>query len=144
MEEPASTARTASPEPPSVSHLIGDITRDMSLLARQEVKLAKAEMQHNVHSVGRALGLVVLGAALLTGALMLLLQAAVAALQLEMPVWAASLIVGGIVIVFAVAILLTAKTMLSASSMQPTRTLNELDRDRELVKSQITKEHGPS
>lgn len=41
----------------SVGELLGDVTRDMSTLVRQEVELAKAELREEVSQAGKAGGM---------------------------------------------------------------------------------------
>lgn len=41
----------------SVGELIGDVTRDLSVLMRQEVELAKAELKQEAAKTGRAAGM---------------------------------------------------------------------------------------
>ncbi|MBT0770805.1 phage holin family protein [Kineosporia sp. J2-2] len=62
------TARPAG-DSASVGQLLGDVTRDLSLLVRQEVELAKAELRQSAKESGKGAGL--LGAAGLLGNLAL-------------------------------------------------------------------------
>lgn len=55
---------------PSVGELFGDISRDVSTLIRQEVELAKAELQQSVSRIGKGAGM--LGGAGLAGHFVLL------------------------------------------------------------------------
>ncbi len=52
---------TPSGESPSIGDLLGDITRDLSTLMRQEVELAKAELRQSAKESGKGAGM--LGAA---------------------------------------------------------------------------------
>ena len=54
----------------SIGELLGDVTRDVSVLVRQEVQLAKAELRQEAMSAGKAIGL--FGAAALAGFMVLL------------------------------------------------------------------------
>ena len=130
--------RPADPgQPRPVGELIADVTRDMSLLARQEVRLAKTELQDKVNDAGRAIGLIVLGGAMLSAALLVLLQAIVSGLATEMPRWLAGAIVGGVVLLLALIILGVARSKLSKSNLEPDTTLNQLDKDRAMVKEHV-------
>ncbi len=55
----SSSPETTSPEPGlgSVGELLGDITRDLSTLMRQEVELAKAEVRQSASRAGKGSGL---------------------------------------------------------------------------------------
>ncbi|GAA3623853.1 phage holin family protein [Kineosporia mesophila] len=54
-------APTPTGESPSIGDLLGDITRDLSTLMRQEVELAKAELRQSAKQSGKGAGM--LGAA---------------------------------------------------------------------------------
>src|SRR5437763_7365162 len=64
----------------SVPEIIGDLFAQLTTLLRNEAQLARTEVSDNVASVGRGLGLMVGGAVLLIPALVILLEAGVAAL----------------------------------------------------------------
>jgi hypothetical protein len=70
---PPSRARTdLAPDgsQPSLGAALGDVTRDMSQLVRQEVELAKAELRRDAKQAGRAAGM--FGGIALAGFMMLL------------------------------------------------------------------------
>ncbi|GLY18109.1 phage holin family protein [Kineosporia rhizophila] len=56
---------TPTGETPSIGELLGDITRDLSTLMRQEVELAKAELRQSAKQSGKGAGM--LGAAGVVG-----------------------------------------------------------------------------
>ncbi|MEV6116827.1 phage holin family protein [Streptomyces sp. NPDC052109] len=99
-------ARPAADGHPSTGELVGRAAEQLSLLLRQEVALAKEELAEKGRRAGRGGGL--LGAAGAVGyvGLMALAAAATAALCSVLPVWAAALIVAGVL--FAVAAVLAA------------------------------------
>jgi len=74
-----SGASSLEPEPrheaPSLGERLGDVTRDLSTLMRQEVALAKAELSQSASNAGKGVGMLV-GAAL--GGFFLLLFLSVA------------------------------------------------------------------
>lgn len=51
--QPSSATKTLDVSQTSVGDLLGEITRDMSLLVRQEVELAKAELRQEATRVGQ-------------------------------------------------------------------------------------------
>ena len=68
MTTPYNTgASSIEPEPrsdaPTLGERLGDVTRDLSLLMRQEVALAKAEVSQSASNAGKGIGMLV-GAAL--------------------------------------------------------------------------------
>ena len=75
MSTPGDTGYTARGEPEprslsSVGELLGDVTRDLSTLMRQEVVLAKAELRESAQRAGKGAGM--LGGAGLAGWFVLL------------------------------------------------------------------------
>ena len=72
---PESSAEVGRVDPPSIGARLGDVTRDLSTLMRQEVALAKAELKQSGAQAGKGVGLLA-GAAL--GGFFLLLFASVA------------------------------------------------------------------
>ncbi len=61
MSDPYAAARAE--ETPSIGDRLGNVTRDLSTLMRQEVALAKAEAKQSASQAGKGIGLLV-GAAL--------------------------------------------------------------------------------
>ncbi|MCZ0727805.1 phage holin family protein [Mycolicibacterium iranicum] len=86
---------------PSTGELISQLTEQTSRLIRDELRLAQKEIQQSAKHAGIGAGLV--GAAGLLGVigLLTLVAAAVAALALVLPVWAAAVLVA--VVLFAAA-----------------------------------------
>ncbi|CUR57946.1 conserved hypothetical protein [metagenome] len=86
-------ANLASEETRSLGDIVGDITRDMSTLVKQELDLAKSELKHEVTKVGKGAGL--LGGAGAAGLLALFFVSLAFTYLLDnwMPVELAALIV---------------------------------------------------
>ena len=57
MPEPPPTAAHAKAETSSLGDLLGDVTRDMSTLMRQEVELAKVELKQSATRAGKGAGM---------------------------------------------------------------------------------------
>ena len=118
--------------------LLGDALQQVVALLRGEFDLFRAEMDQNVKHAFIAIGMIVAGIVVMLVALNVLASALVAAiteLGLE-PGWSA-LIVG---VVFAViaAILATKGTNdLKLTSLAPTRTTKNVERDSETVKKAL-------
>ncbi len=64
----------------SLSDLVGGLSRDISMLFRKEVQLAKAEAQESVGKAIQGIVAILVGAVLALGAIGVLLQAAVSGL----------------------------------------------------------------
>lgn len=122
----------------SLIALFSDLFRESSTLVRQEAELAKAEMSEKVSEVGKGIAAIAVGGAIIFAGFIVLLFAASNGLAMFLPeehaMWLAPLIVGLAVIVLGFIALATGKHELSASNLQPTRTMESLRRDTELVK----------
>ncbi|MBK1786283.1 phage holin family protein [Prauserella cavernicola] len=122
----------------SVAQLVSDLSEQTSRLVRDELTLAVAELQHK----GKRLGM---GAGLAGGAAVVawfgagaLVAAAVLALALVLPGWAAALIVGGVLLLVAGVLGLTGKKQVqSATPPMPTEATESVRRDVETVKARV-------
>ena len=80
--------------PPTVGELLTTLARDFGTLVRQEVRLASAEMTLKARSAGRSVLLVATGGGLGAIGVLALIAAAIAALDLVLPLWLSALLVG--------------------------------------------------
>ena len=113
----------------SVGELLGNLARDTGVLVRQELQLAAAELKSKVQTVAQNAVLITIGAGLaLTGVLALML-AAIFALQMAMPLWAAALVVGALFTVPGVVLLMTGVTAIKRLTALPNRTIATLKED---------------
>ena len=114
----------------SVPELFGSVFKQMAELVRTEGMLARTEMSEKMSRMGSGLGLLVGGAILAMPALVILLEAAVAALVESgmAPYWA-SLLVGGIALVIGLILLSLGANRLRAGNLIPDRTLQQLQYD---------------
>ncbi|MGI8333800.1 phage holin family protein [Actinomadura scrupuli] len=103
---PETTTATGS-EP--VGELVKQATEQVSLLVRQELRLAVAEIKDKGRHAGIGAGLVG-GAGLVTAyGVAAVLVAAIAALAIALPLWAAALIVGAVLLAVAAGLSLTGR-----------------------------------
>ncbi|GGW85717.1 phage holin family protein [Streptomyces lomondensis] len=93
--------RAVRDEHHSVGELVGQAAEQLSRLVRQEVALAKEELAEKGRRAGRGGGLLGAAGAVAYAGLLALAGAGVAALSLVLPVWAAALIVTGVLFVIA-------------------------------------------
>ncbi|MFC4374518.1 phage holin family protein [Nocardia halotolerans] len=92
--------RSAGPEHTrSVTELVDDATQQISRLVRDEIGLARAEMQGRTKGIARGAGIAGAGGLLAFYGGIALTAAAVLALALVLPHWAAALIVGAALVV---------------------------------------------
>ncbi len=118
----------------SIRDIVGGVAEDASSLVRGELALARAELEQKANRL--IVGVIsLLGAMLLAFAgLIVVLIAAAQALTRVMPDWAASLIVGGVVLLIGVAMAATARRALSPAGMMPARTVSNVQADARVVK----------
>ena len=118
----------------SLRELVGGVAEDARDLVRGEVALARAEVEQKVDRVTAGV-ISLFGAMMLAYAgLVIVLIAAAQALAREMPDWAASLIVGGIVLLIGVVLAGVARKALSPSAMIPNRTVRNVEADARVIK----------
>ena len=119
----------------SAGTLLSDALNNVSSLIRNEIDLARAELSENLNRAGVAIGLIAGALVIAIVALTVLAAAVVTALtSAGMHAGWAALIVGGALAI--VAFVMSAKGVndLQPSSLAPTRTAKNLQRDATLVK----------
>ncbi|MFH8797296.1 phage holin family protein [Streptomyces sp. NPDC017941] len=113
-----------------VGELVQRASQQLTELVRGELRLAQAEMKEKGRHYGKGGGL--FGGAGLVGFLTLqaLVAAAIAGLAVPLPVWAAALIVGGVLGVIAAVLALTGKKEISeAAPPAPEQTIKNVKAD---------------
>ena len=125
----------------SLIGLFSDLWRETQTLVHQEAQLAKAELSEKVSQVTTGAGEIAAGGAVLFAGFIVLLFAAVGALQLMIPsehaIWIAPLVVGVAVMIVGYVVLSRGRKQLQADSMMPERTLESLQRDARLAKEHV-------
>ena len=125
----------------SLMGLFGDLWRETQTLVHQEAQLAKAELSEKVSQVTTGAGEIAAGGAVLFAGFIVLLFAAVGALQLMIPsehaIWIAPLVVGAVVMIVGYILLSRGRKQLQADSMVPERTVQSLQRDARLAKEHV-------
>nr|WP_052026140.1 phage holin family protein [Oceaniovalibus guishaninsula] len=135
---PATPVVTPKEEPgfiKSTGNLLTDTLNSVSSLIRNEIDLARAEVDQNVKRAGRAIGMLVAAGVIGLVALNVLAAAlvdAIAAFGLAVG-WAA-LIVGAILGIIAYILMNKGTSDLKLSSLAPTRTAKNVRRDANAVK----------
>jgi hypothetical protein len=126
----------------SIPEIIGDLLTQFPTLARKESQLARAEISEKIIQAAFGLAFIVGGAVLLTPALVVLLQAAVAALeQARFQPTAAALIVGGGVLVIGIILLLVGINRLKVGNLVPEKTIHQIQEDASVAKQQLRSGH---
>lgn len=126
----------------SIPELFTDVITQLATLLRTEGELARTELSEKVSQIGISLGLVVTGAVLVVPGLVILLQAAVAALaQSGVGEPWASLIVGGAVLIIGVILKAVGISRIRAAKLMPRKTIHQLQRDVSVAKEQARPDH---
>jgi len=126
----------------SLMGLFADLWRETQTLVHQEAQLAKAELSQKVSQVATGAGEIAAGGAVLFAGFIVLLFAAVGAIELMIPsdhaIWIAPLIVGLAVMIIGYILLSKGRKQLKSESLAPERTMDSLQRDARLAKEHAT------
>ena len=126
-----------SREDRSLGELFGQLTRDITTLARQEITLAKTEMSQKASQAGKDVGYLAVGGAIAYAGFLGILAAIVIVLATFLPWWLSALIVG--VVVAGVGYLMIQRGRQNLTNLDPAphQTVETLKEDREWVKEQM-------
>jgi uncharacterized membrane protein len=101
------------------------------------LRLARAETGEKLSQAQNGIIAIVVGLLLASSALLILLQAVVLALSQIVPAWAASVIVGVVVAIVALILIRGGQSSLKLTNLTPTRTLDALRKDRDMVMEKV-------
>jgi hypothetical protein len=119
-----------------IADLAGALLRDAQNLLRGELALARAETDEKIHTLVLSLVSILGGALVAFAGLVVLLEGVAAALALELPTWAALLIVGLVVVIVGGAFAYAGIRKLSLRTLRPDRTIDSVERDMDVIKRQ--------
>jgi uncharacterized membrane protein YqjE len=122
----------------SLGDLFADLSARASLLVRQEIDLAKAEMSQKAAEAGKHVALIVLGVTLANAALLSLVAALVLGLSNFMEAWLAALLVGLGVGIIAALMAWSGIQALRSMEPLPEQTLETLREDKEWLTHQVS------
>ena len=123
--------------PYNLAPLLGSIAKDIQDLVRGELRLARAELDQKLHRIIIAAIFLLGGALVAFAGLVVVLQGVAAAVALTLPVWAASLIVGVLIVLVGGLCAWAGLRMLSFKTLTPSRTVDSLQKDAGLLKEHI-------
>src|SRR5688500_3218492 len=122
------------PEDQPLGELFGRLSQDGSLLIRQEIALAKAELGEKAVRLRSQASLMAAGGiALYTGALALV-AGLILLLALAMPAWASALLVGTAIATVGAVLLLRGKNNLEKLDLKPQETVANVRQDVHAIK----------
>jgi tetrahydromethanopterin S-methyltransferase subunit G len=122
----------------SIGELFADLAKESSVLVRQEVALAKAELTQKAGKVGKDIGFLAVGGLVLYAGVLAIIAAIIIVLgTIGVPWWLAALSVG--LIVAGVGYFLVQKGLdaLKKENIAPRQTIETLKEDAEWAKEQV-------
>jgi hypothetical protein len=131
------SASVNRPEDRSIGELLKELANETSMLVRQEMKLASAEMTHKVAYAGRQVAYIAAGGLLAVVALLTLVGALVFGLATMIPLWKSALLVGAILTVISVIAAWKGVAALRDMSMVPKKTIESIREDKQLVEQHV-------
>jgi len=121
----------------SMAGLFGDLARETSRLFRQEIALARAELEATLSQLGTGAVEMVAGGLVIYAGFLALLVAAGLGLALVLPPWLAALAVGAVTVIVGALIAYMGKRAVSSRTLVPVRTLRSLRKDAAWAREQM-------
>lgn len=139
--DPRVDARTSRPvngtSPSSLGDLVSRLTEQASELAQHEVRLARLEMQAKVRVAARGGAMIAGGAVLAYAGVIALVFALVFALDIVLPLWAAALIAGIVVVAIGAGVVWTGLQQLRNDGVLPKKTIQSMKENATWAKRQV-------
>lgn len=129
--------QTNTQEQPGLGELFATLSNQASLLFRQEVQLAQAEMTRKATRAGRNSAYVAVGAVLGMGAFYALVAATILVLSRAMAPWVAALLVGVVLAIAAAALVQFGLNKLKEIDPAPRQTIETMRENKEWLTQQI-------
>ena len=117
-----------------LGNILGSLAGDIQDLVRGEIRLARAELDQKLQTMILAAIFLLGGALVAFAGLVVFLQGIAAALALVLPTWAASLIVGLLIVVVGGVFARSALSKFSLKTLTPERTTSSLQKDVRILK----------
>lgn len=121
----------------SLGELFADLSRKTGVLVRQEIALARTEMTEKLSEVGKNVGFLVVGGAVLYMGLLFVLAGIAILLAGFMPDWLSALVVGLIVAIVGFVLVQRGRSALRDTNLKPEKTIETLKEDKEWVQQQV-------
>jgi len=121
----------------SLGELFAELSRETSTLVRKEVELAKTEVTQKATRMGRDVGMLAAGGAVVYAGLFFILAAvALGLMALGLPSWLAALLVGVVVAGIGYFLIQKGRDALKRVNLAPQQTVETLKEDAEWAKQQ--------
>ena len=122
------------PKEESLTELIGDLANQSAGLVRDEIALAKQEIQEKLLAFRASLIVIALGSVFALIATLAFSTALIAGLAVYLPVWQAALIVGGVFAIIAGLVVSTGIARLKQVSLKPKETVKTFEENKRWLK----------
>jgi hypothetical protein len=128
----------------SLGELFTELLQETTTLAKQEVSLAKAELEEKATRIGKDIAYLAVGGAIAYAGLLALLTAAVFGLcAAGLPAWAAALLVGGVALGGGGGLILIEVMAIRRIDPLPRQTLDTLKEGRQWIKGPLSRGELP-
>jgi hypothetical protein len=122
-------------EDKSLGELLGDLTREITTLVREEAALAKTEMTQKLSRVGRDVGFLAAGGAVAYAGLLAIVAAIIIGLaQAGMEWWASALLVGVVVAAIGGFLVWRGLNNLKQEDLTPHQTVETVKEDAQWIR----------
>jgi hypothetical protein len=128
MEQPKETR--------SLGELFADLSRETTTLVRQEINLATTEMTHKATRVGKDIGFLAVGGAVIYAGFLAIMAALILVLAHWLPWWVAALIVGAVIAGVGYGLVQKGLAALKQENVAPRETLQTVKENVEWAKEQ--------
>ncbi|MFP4516459.1 MAG: phage holin family protein [Desulfovibrionales bacterium] len=118
----------------SIKELFRDLTREFQALMKENLDLARLEIQQKISSAGKGATLAGIGGALVYAGLLTLIASAVFALALVLPAWASALIIGAGVCIIGGILLASGISSIKKASTPPEQTMEAIKEEKQWMK----------
>ncbi|MEP7340383.1 MAG: phage holin family protein [Acidobacteriota bacterium] len=118
----------------SLGELLGELASQSASLVRDEVALARQEIQEKLKIVQTSLTVIAIGGVLALASLLTLSAAAVLMLAEYLKPWQSALVVGLVIAIIASVIILAGISQLKNTTLKPEQTLETIEENKEWLK----------
>ncbi|HZR97759.1 MAG TPA: phage holin family protein [Chloroflexota bacterium] len=120
----------------SLGELFADLSRETTTLVRQEINLAKTEMTQKVSRVGKDIGFLAVGGAIIYAGFLAIVAAVILVLAHWIPGWLSALLVGGVIAGVGYGLVQRGLSALQHTELAPRETMQTVKENVEWAKEQ--------
>jgi len=121
----------------SLGSLFGELSRQASMLIRQEIQLAKVEVTESASRMGREAGMMAGGGLIAFVGFQAIIAAIIIGLAQFIPWWLSALFVGVVLVVIGYILLQQGLSALRKESLAPQQTIHSIKETAEWAREQV-------